>query len=365
MKILIVGDYSSLGLNLYKGLTQKNQEVKLLSNGDSWKQIEGSNLKLLKLKGSKIKKIFLGFFNRILLNLFFLRNYKNFDIIIMMNQEFITTNLRNFFFLSYPIWQLKRMKKNENSKIFLLACGDDYYYYKAKKNLKYFPHETDVCHYFDISKKQKTNFFNNINRIIPCAYDYAEAYRNSEWKSKVLETLMMPVDLKSIKHRENIINNKIVIFHGLNREEFKGTKYIKKAMEDIKKKYPEQVEIIIKGNMPLNDYKELLSSVNIIIDQCKVYSYGMNALYGMALGKVVFSGNKEECQTEYRNKDIPVVDITSNVEDIVNKIEYFIKNPDEIIRVGNDSRKFVEKFHDSLIIADKYLEIFKEKYEEE
>ena len=47
MKILIIGDYSSLGLNLYKGLTKKNQEVKLLSNGDSWKQIEGSSLKLL------------------------------------------------------------------------------------------------------------------------------------------------------------------------------------------------------------------------------------------------------------------------------------------------------------------------------
>lgn len=132
-------------------------------------------------------------------------------------------------------------------------------------------------------------------------------------------------------------------------------------MENIKEKYPDKVEIILDGNMPLEEYKKILKRANIIIDQCKSYSYGMNALYGMAMGKVVFSGNEAECRKEFKREDVPVINIKPNVKDIEGKIEYFVKNPELIFKIGEKSRKFVEEFHDCEVITSQYLKIFENK----
>ena len=44
------------------------------------------------------------------------------------------------------------------------------------------------------------------------------------------------------------VGRRIVIFHGIIREDFKGTKYFLEALERIKQEYPDKVEIIVDGN---------------------------------------------------------------------------------------------------------------------
>lgn len=67
MKILIIGDYSSFGLMLKKGFLQHNIETNLISTGDSWKKIDGSDIKLKNDVKNLLKKIVIRIYNRYLL----------------------------------------------------------------------------------------------------------------------------------------------------------------------------------------------------------------------------------------------------------------------------------------------------------
>ncbi len=367
MKILILGDFSGFGLNLKKGFEKEKEEVILISNGDGWKKIPGSDLNLksyYKTNGkyvNKIERTIIGIKNRKIINKFIKEKEGYFDVIFIINSGMIFANFIDYFRITFLGKDLKKLLKKDG-KIYLSACGDDYFYLTyAKKILKYFTYDyvdaKKIKYFLDKEKK----IHNYIDGIIPTLYDYSIGYKNSQYfkEGKVLETIPMPIDSQIIEYKKNKLKDKIIIFHGINREEFKGTKYIKKAMENIKKKYPDQVEIIIKGNMPLKDYKELLSNVDIVLDQCKTYGYGMNALYAMAMGKVVLSGNEVENMEEFKRKDIPVVNIRPEVIDIEKKLEYLIENPNLILEIGEKSRKYVEEVHDMKIVAKKYLEIFK------
>lgn len=373
-QILILGDYSSLGLNLKKGLEKNNIKAILITDGDGWKNIysdekddiiiKSKNIRIFgrEIKGSnKITYLFeyLLKIRKILLN-------QKFDKVLILNQKFISNSvIPDFYNINYiSLKLLKKILKNDG-KIYMLACGTDSYYLQSESKYKYFPYSREEIKKFIYMKfgaeiKYK-KLLDKIDGVIPTCWDYAEAYRlfYSD-KEKIKQTIQFPLDLSEIEYKPNIINGKIVIFHGLNREGFKGTTYIKEAMENIKKKYPDKVEIIIDGKMPLEEYKKILEKANIVIDQCKSYSYAMNALISMAQGKLVFSGNEKECMDELERDDIPVINIIPSVEDIESKLEYFIKNPDLITEMGEKSRKFVEEFHECSIVAKKYLKIMED-----
>lgn len=372
-KCLILGDYSSLGKNLKRGLERNKIETTVISNGDGWKSIvydDSKDIVLnlrknIRILGKEVKGS-----ARILYLLTYILKLKNklkknkFDFILIMNQSFVSNSIVPNKYNSYYL-SLNFLKKilNENGKIFMLACGDDSYYLQSEKIYRYFPYtkeDTMKSNYmYKNSLKKYMKILEQIDGVIPTCWDYAEAYRKFyKNNKKIKETIQFPLDLSEIEYKPNVIKDKIVIFHGLNREDFKGTKYIKEAMENIKKKYTDKVEIIVDGKMSLKEYKKILEKSNIVIDQCKFYSYGMNALIAMAQGKVVFSGNEKECMEELKREDIPIINITPSVKDIEEKLEYFINNSYLITEIGDKSRKFVEEFHECKIVAKKYLDFF-------
>lgn len=384
MKILIIGDYSSFGKNLKEAFEKLGYFTCLVTNGDAWKKIDVEDLKDLKIEeiyhnikilGKTIKgtALILNFFRRVLkflgynsLKCWIKKNKLSFDIVIIMNQEFITRNNftgviscnRYFFTMKEVDAMLKK-----NGKKYMLACGDDSYYLNYADKYKYWPYDGGYPSKKYLNKFDKADYNNILKKmdgIIPTCYDYAKPYRDNEFIENLgilKETIQFPINLDKIEYIPNEVKGKIIIFHGLNREEFKGTAFIKDAMENIQRKYPSKVQIIIDGNMSFEKYKKILEKTNIIIDQCKSYSYGMNALIGMAQGKLVFSGNEIECMNELQRKDIPIVNILPSVKDIEEKLEYYINNPELIVKMGKKSREFVEDFHESSIVAKKYLKI--------
>ena len=102
-----------------------------------------------------------------------------------------------------------------------------------------------------------------VDYIIPTCYEYAEGYRDNP---KMLPAIPMAINTDNISYKENIVGEKVVIFHGLNREVAKGTKYIREAMKNISDKYGDEVETIIDGHLPFNEYIQLLDRTNVIID---------------------------------------------------------------------------------------------------
>jgi hypothetical protein len=353
MKVLLIGDYSGVHVNLKRALKSLGYTCILATDGDGFKEISKSDLYFPKSKNFFIRRI-----RKILFLIFGLKKYYGYDVVQLINPNIFDGT-------SYYYNQLIiKLIKKHNKSLFLLACGTDYYVYKDRLSLKYNPYDDAV----NIDSKGKNRFtklgyINNnklvvslVNKVIPSTYTYSKAY---SWSPKLTQTIPFPLFLEeNIPIKLISPKNKYVIFHGINRKGFKGSKYIIEAMNRIKDKYPDKVEIIVDGLMPLNKYLQLIKNVDIVIDQCLSYEYGMNAVYSMAMGKVVLSGNEIETQIHFQRSDIPIINILPSADDIFDKLERLIFDPNKILELSKKSRIFVEEFHDSIKVANQFIQIW-------
>lgn len=351
MKILLLGEYSGFHRNLKEGLMELGHDCHIATAGDDYKKICSTDLYFPNSRNKykrRLQKMAFPFTR--------IRDYYNYDIVQLVNSDIFEGTK-----FGYNYFLIKKIYAN-TEKMIMSSCGTDYFVFKNKDTMRYNP--------FDAAVKYDSEGFNRYNSkgyiknnvsildmvegIIPNTYTYANAYR---WNNKLLKTIPFPININNIKFvPQKIENNKIKIFHGLNREGFKGTKYIREAMEKLKKSYPNDVEIIIDGKMPLKDYLKILAETNVVVDQALSYSYGMNAIYSMAMGKVVLGGNEPECQKEFGRNDIPVINITPSIDDIYNKLENLVLNKKSVIEIGQKSRLFVEDFHHHVKVAQQYID---------
>ena len=82
-------------------------------------------------------------------------------------------------------------------------------------------------------------------------------------------------------------------------------------MKSSGKKYPHDLELIIKGRMPLRDYL-IMAKANIVIDQTSTYSLGVNGVYALAMGKVVLGGAEPESLKRLGVEESPVINVEPN-----------------------------------------------------
>ena len=357
MRFLLLGEFSGFFLNLKKGLERMGHQVVLYADGDGFKNIPGADDRLYKPSKSFITKVF-----RLTIGPFFdKRLSQDYDAVLIINlglfEPFVVRHI------------LKKMRKH-NKKLFLSSCGYDYAllkafrsgkfeYYMFDENLNSLPRYSHLrWRLYDHFANEEKNIKRYINIVIPTAYDYTLGYNDSS----ISKVIPLPLDCDSIDYSENSVSDKIIIFHGINRELEKGTKYIREAMLRLKERYPDLVEIVFEGNMPYKDYLQLLRKVNIVVDQCKGFFYGMNACIAMAMGKVVLCGiNEESMNAIGTTKDeCPVVPIKRDADVIFQRLESIVTNPTIIEELGRKGRQYVEKYHDSIKVALQYEKIFKE-----
>lgn len=203
---------------------------------------------------------------------------------------------------------------------------------------------------------------NNIDGYIPIWYEYAQPFRKYE---SLTETVRIPITCNQFEYKPNIVKDKIVFFHGVpTRWEAKGTKYIKEAFERMEKKHGDIAEFHCAGGLPFNEYMNLISRTNVVVDDAQSYSIAMNGLFSMAKGKIIMGGAEPEGNKELGIEGVnPVLNITNDVNQICTQIEYIIEHKEKIEEWGLASRKFVEKYHDHIEIAKQYERIFKKALE--
>lgn len=340
MKILLIGEFSGLHKNLASGLRFLDHEVVLASSGDGKKAFSRDIDISTNLKSKPFKSV---------VNIFkLLKLARGFDVV-----QFI------YPILFYPLidpYVYKRIIKN-NKKSFLIAAGTDYRYIKSCSEFRYNPYSPMVENneFKFINQLKYFSKWNNelvelVDGVIPSMYEYALGYSKN---SNKLDTIPLPLDLNGIEYKENIVKNEIVILYGRTRPGFKGEKHILPALKRVKENFS-NVEVKIIENLPINKYLEELKSCNILIDQCNSYSYGMNAVFGMALGKVVFSGNEPECRKEFQQENIPIINIVPDENMIYKEICNHL-DAIKIKKIGGLSRQFVESFHNHEKIASRYI----------
>ncbi|MDC1108966.1 glycosyltransferase [Flavobacteriaceae bacterium] len=373
MKILLIGEYSGLHNSLKDGLQLNGHSVTLLGTGDGFKNYPVD----IEVKSTIFEIPFLKFIAKIIdkllkfsLNDFELgfkaylkiKTLKDFDIVQLINENsFKTTPWLETILL-------KKILKN-NKNLFLLSCGVDYLSvkYALENKFKYSiltPYLNDkllLKKYRHILKYNSSEFkklhryiYKNIKGVISSDLDYHIPLIGEK---KYLGIVPNPVNLKKLSYDFVEIEDKVIIFHGINSKNSakKGNDYFIRAMEIIKKNYKESVEYIEVQDLKYRDYIKSYCNCHIFLDQVYAYDQGYNALEAMAKGKVVFTGAEKEWLEHYGvREDGIAINALPDVNYLVEKLSILIENPKKIKDISINARKFIEDHHNYDNVANIY-----------
>lgn len=374
MRILLVGEYSRLHNSLKEGLSALGHKVTLVSTGDEFKNFPSDILLKRKYDSGISKKVKVGLFKLFGLDIsslslkkqFFQQQekFKGFDVVQLINESPLGI-------LPKHEKEIISFLKKNNEKLFLLSCGTDYtsVKYAFEKKFRYsifnplFNGKISEKAFFPALKYLKPQYkdlhdfvFKNADVVIASDLDYDIPLQGNKKYSGLIPN---PVNTEILMFQSINTEGKIIIFHGINRANYfkKGNDYFEAALEKLQQKYPENIEVISVENVPYSEYIEKYNSAHILLDQVFAYDQGYNALEAMAKGKVVFTGAETEFLDRYNLKEDEVcINALPDVAYLFNKLEDLILNPEKLTSISVNARKFIERDHDYVYIAKKYLE---------
>lgn len=373
MRILLIGEYSRLHNSLKEGLQKLGHEVTIIGSGDGFKKYPID---------IEIKSIFNNSYLKKIRTLIYRLTKIDLDSIIKHNQlkkelkklgQFDITQLISENSLgTIPKYEIKSLTyiSKHTKKLFILSCGIDYYSIKYMVDRKfkysfldpYFEGKSNKKNYqFILSQLQEEhiklhNFaYSNCNGILASDMDYHLPLKGDK---KYLGLMPNPINTENIEFTPNFVNGKIKIFHGVNTnaQHKKGNNFFFEALEIISKKYSDKIEIHTTYSIPYEEYIKLYNDCHILLDQAYSYDQGFNALEAMAKGKVVFTGAEKEWLEYYNLKEDSVaINAIPNAKLIAEKLEWLILNPEKIYEISKNARAFIEKEHNYIKIAKKYI----------
>lgn len=375
MKILLLGEYSRLHNSLKEGLVALGHEVTIVGCGDKFKKFSvdysiyaricnDNKIANFLFKGiRKVINLDLEKIEKAIRLYFLLPKLNDFNHVQLINSDALET---------YPIlsrFLFKKLFKKIKSRS-LLICGDetpivDYWFQNELKYSVLTPYFEDnsLENQFQFPLKyRKENYKKtfkwlkeNCQQLITSDLDYGIPMQKMGYSTTFIPN---PINTDKIVFQPIENTNKIIIFLGINRLSYlkKGINYFEKALEIIREKYADKVEIIVTENLPYNEYISIYNKAHILLDQVFAYDQGYNALEAMAKGKVVFTGAETEFLNQYQlQEDEVCINALPNETEIAAKLSLLIEHPEKIIAISKNARNFIEKQHDYKTIATKYL----------
>ncbi len=373
MKILLVGEYNSIHYTLKEGLEQLGHQVTVVGLGDGFKK-RSVDVNFIKPYETGIK----NFIKRVI--------YKLFKVDLNSNAVKSQFNSHKHIFKDNEIVQLvneisfgtlpeveKEMLQYifaNNDKVFLLSCGTDHLSVKYALEEKFaysiatpylenrgtkaqFQHVTqyvtppfEALHHFIIK---------NVDGIIASDFDYDIPLQGHP---KYLGMVPNPVNLDKLTYTPLKIEEKVVIFHGINVNNYykKGNDIFEAALDLVTKTHSEKIEIITVRSVPYAEYIKAFDSCHLLLDQVFAYDQGYNALEAMAKGKVVFTGAEKEFLDYYNlTEDEVAINALPDAQKIAEKLIWLIENPSKIIEISKNARNFVAQEHHHVLGAKRYL----------
>ncbi|WP_188465763.1 glycosyltransferase family protein [Bizionia arctica] len=376
MKILLIGEYSRLHNSLKEGLEKLGHQVTIIGFGDHFKQFPVDIQFHLKYQAGVSRFIKRIVYKTLKIDLVSRDIEKQFDVIKKQLTQFDVVQLINEnAFNTVPKTEKKLLDYifKHNKNVFLMSCGTDYtsVNFALNKGFEY----SIFTPYFEGKVSKKSNYyalkftsdaykdlhkyiFKNIQGVIASDMDYHLPLNDNP---KYLGMVPNPINTDILEYSPIKIENKIVIFHGVNSSKFyvKGNDLFDEALKTIQAKYADKVDIITVTNLPYTDYIEAFNKAHIVLDQVYAYDQGFNALEAMAKGKVVFTGAEQEWLDFYNLAENTVaINALPDVKTIVEKLEWLIENPHYIEDISKNARAFIEKEHNYILMAEKYLSIW-------
>jgi len=362
MRILLIGEYSSLHWTLADGLRNLGHTVTVASDGDGFKNYP-RDIDLSR-KSSSIKdtlaaivKVYRNFYK-----------FKNYDVVQLINPCFTTLSVE----INKNLYGYLR---KHNKKVFLGAFGDDTLWLKAcldNSTFRYsefyvdgnenkLKHNERLKNIWLSSNRESINtqIADSCDGIIACLCEYYMAYE--PLYNNKLAYIPLPFNFHNVNNSSVLNSDKIKFFIGINkdRSEFKGTDRMYTALKKIEEKYQDKIEINHVESVPYNEYIHIMANSDVVLDQLYSYSPAMNGLLALGLGKILVSGGEPEMYELLNEKENqPIVNVFPSEEDIYNKLENIILNRENLKQISENGRKFAEKHHDHIKVAKQYLDFW-------
>lgn len=258
----------------------------------------------------------------------------------------------NIFFRElHHFYEGKLFAKHNIPMLMTFGGGDARFLHMAREKNKYFRKDT---HFFR-DTRIKLRYKSWSKHLKFAATDpemeiYARPYFDKIFDFKP------PIDLNLIKCIPPSVDNKTpVILHIPTEPYIKGTDYIEKAVENLKKKGLNFEFRYIRGLTQEQMYKEIEKS-DIYVDDIKGGMYSVTALENMAAGKPVLCYIREDLIEKFDG--LPIV--STNPDNIEKKLEELILDSQLRNKLGIEGRKYIEKHHALEVVVDNLLDIYNE-----
>lgn len=179
---------------------------------------------------------------------------------------------------------------------------------------------------------------------------------------KHLHLIRHPVDL--IKFQPCYVDptkKRPLVVHAPSNRQVKGTAFIENAVHKLKNEGYE-FDFILVENMSYEAAKRIYEIADVIVDQLHIGAHGVLSLEAMAYGKPVICYIKEDLIEKYPSS-LPIINTTP--DDIYFVLKNLITNPSQRFQAGIEGRKYVEKHHNSIIIANQLVDLYQKLLNEQ
>jgi len=350
MKITLLGEFSGFHTTLRDGLLALGHDATVVGAGDGTKAIPVDwNIGTARCGGA-------GTLARIAKAVHFAATAPDADVLQVINPHI------------FPLgWglnaRLLRHLRRSAPKMFLSGCGDDaLFVQRGIGEMRYNP--IDDATTIDLGLAEhplstpdelawNDEIADAVDGIIPVMREYEMGYAG---RANLRPTIPLPVNTEKIAQLPNRSDGRLVVMHGAGRFGFKGTRHVLEAFRILEEKHPDRFEFMHVANLPIAEYLQVMARVNVIVDQTNSYSCGMNALFAMAMGKVVLGGAEPESLSIYGGEQTPVLNILPDAASIVSQIEAVSEAQNRLSEMGDEARAFVEKHHHYRRVAERYVE---------
>lgn len=360
MKILLLGDYSNVHATLAKGLRQLGHDVTVASDGDEWKNYPRDVDFYRDLTWSKLKTLRYLWY---LIKEF--RKFRGYDVVQLINPIFIPLKAERMM----PFYKYLR---RHNKHIFLGGFGMDHYWVRAGLDCTTFRYSdfnfgVEVRESEDIDlwisewlrgKKGELNqqIAKDCDGIITGLYEYQASYvPYFPQKTQFIPFPIVPCKDLTLSDK---IPQRVRFFIGIqkSRSAYKGTDIMLRALERVAQELPDRCEIVRVESVPFSEYVKLMNGSDVILDQLYSYTPAMNALEAMARGLIVVGGAEPEHYDLMQEPELrPIINVLPNEESVYQALKNLALHPERIPQLKRDSVAYINKHHDYIKVAQRYL----------
>lgn len=182
---------------------------------------------------------------------------------------------------------------------------------------------------------------------------YPKCYR---WIDNPIDvTVYTPELVNNVPEKYRLPETKAIrIYHSFgnagNREDVKGSEYVKEAVERLRRE-GYAIEFIYFQNIPHIEIKYYQAQADIVVEQLYCGWYGSTGMECMALGKpvITYVNSDVEALVKSMGRDIPVISATPDT--VYQVLKSLIDNPKLREGWGRRARKFAEDYHDYRKVA--------------